>query len=183
VNTVRRGLGIPTFLNQVLPLLHPASPKKRILGVARKYYKNIPTFSRILAHEGVSAIAVTGEDGSDEVSVASGTVIQGIGTENGGKSTIFPGDPGIGLGSWPISAITVKTAGESAALIRDAFNPKKNGGAAYDALCLNTAVALSFIRRMELGLGLREAKMVIESGAAIDKLQEIVAITTALQKS
>lgn len=73
VAPIRRELGFRTVFNFLGPLVNPARPNTQIVGVSEVTLANVVATS--LAARGVKAIVLRGQDGLDEVSIASPTEI------------------------------------------------------------------------------------------------------------
>ncbi|WP_261555235.1 anthranilate phosphoribosyltransferase [Frankia tisae] len=63
---VRRELGVPTVFNLLGPLINPASPTHRVVGVADP--RRLPVVVEVLRARGTSALVVRGDDGLDKLS-------------------------------------------------------------------------------------------------------------------
>lgn len=74
LSTIRRNLGIRTILNALGPLLNPAGVKRQLIGVYSS--KLLVPMAEALAILGAKeAMIVHGEDGSDEISLTSPTLV------------------------------------------------------------------------------------------------------------
>jgi anthranilate phosphoribosyltransferase len=69
----RKELGIPTVFNILGPLANPAQPKAAAIGVANK--EMLPVMAQVLAEKGVDGFVFRGDDGIDEITLATTTTV------------------------------------------------------------------------------------------------------------
>ena len=175
VAPVRRELGIKTIFNILGPLTNPASAPNILMGVFHADLVGIQV--RALERLGAEhAVVVYGRDGMDEVSLGASTLVgelkNGVITEY----EIHPEDFGLTMAS--NRALKVDTPEESKAMLLGVL--ANQPGPARDIVALNAGVALyaaNVAPSMQTGLQL--AQQALASGAALAKLTEVVAFSTA----
>lgn len=176
VAPVRRELGIKTIFNILGPLTNPASAPNILMGVFHADLVGIQV--RALERLGAEhAVVVYGRDGMDEVSLGASTLVgelkNGVITEY----EIHPEDFGLTMAS--NRALKVDTPEESKAMLLGVLDNQP--GPARDIVALNAGVALyaaNVAPSMQAGLQL--AQQALASGAALAKLTEVVAFSTAV---
>ena len=175
VAPVRRELDIKTIFNILGPLTNPAGAPNILMGVFHADLVGIQV--RALERLGAEhAVVVYGRDGMDEVSLGASTLVgelkNGVITEY----EIHPEDFGLTMAS--NRALKVDTPEESKAMLLGVL--ANQPGPARDIVALNAGVALyaaNVAPSMQAGLQL--AQQALASGAALAKLTEVVAFSTA----
>jgi anthranilate phosphoribosyltransferase len=173
---VRKALGVRTIFNFLGPLTNPAGAERQLLGVADRHYQE--TIAEALVGLGsVRAMVVTAEDGVDEISVAARTRV--IEVRDGGTEEHFvePGD--FGLATAELEDVAGGTPEENAAAVRAVLAGES--GPRRDLTMLNAGAAIYVGGRAEtLAEGVAQAGAAIDSGAARELLDRLVAATIAL---
>lgn len=170
---VRRELGIKTLFNILGPLTNPAGAKKQVLGVFDA--KLVSILAHVLQQLGSTHVMiVNGADGLDEITISGETRVgelrQGAVTEY----SVRPED--FGLQSAPITSIQVGDSDQAKAMLLSVLENKK--GPARDIVLLNAGAAVYVSGVADsLAQGIRAAQRAIESGAALQKLHELVAFS------
>ena len=173
VAPVRKELGVRTMFNILGPLTNPAGAPNILMGVFHADLVGIQV--RALQRLGAEhALVVYGKDGMDEISLGAATLVgelkNGVITEY----EIHPEDFGFAMSS--NRALRVETAEESKAMLLGVLNNVP--GPARDIVVLNTAAALYAANVVEsVKAGVECALAAIESGAAREKLTQLVAAT------
>jgi anthranilate phosphoribosyltransferase len=169
--SARKELGVPTVFNILGPLANPAKPKSAAIGVANDRMHLV--MAQVLGSRGVDGFVFRGDDGLDEITLATSTSVLSIGTDEITSGLIAPSDFGISVA--PVSALVGGDGAENARITRAIFAGDK--GAHRDACVLNAAAAIAaYEGRTELSLheriasGVEAAIVAIDSGAA----QELV---------
>lgn len=171
---VRRELGIHTTFNILGPLSNPAGAPRQIIGVWRVDLAE--RLAKVLALLGTErAWVVHGEDGLDEITVAGKTFVA---EAHNGKVRTFqlrPADFGLSLGS--LDHLRGGEAQVNAQLILDVLS-----GARHDEaralVVANAAAALLVGGRSESLIdAARRAEQSIDTGAAMEKLEQLVRAT------
>ena len=177
----RKELGVPTVFNILGPLANPAKPKSAAIGVANDRMHLV--MAQVLGTRGVDGFVFRGDDGLDEITLATSTSVLSIGTDEITSDLISPLDFGIQVA--PVSALVGGDGAENARITKAIFNGAK--GAHRDACVLNAAAAIAaYEGRTELSLhermdsGVAAAINAIDSGAARDLVQEWAVLTQKL---
>ena len=176
VAPVRKELGVRTLFNILGPLTNPADAPNILMGVFHEDLVGIQV--RALQRLGAEhAVVVYGRDGLDEISLGAGTLVGELKDGVVREYEIHPED--FGLRMVGTRAFKVENAQESIAMLRGVL--AGDAGPAHDIVCLNTGAALyaaNVASSMEDGL--RRAREAINSGAALQKLQELVGYSQRL---
>ena len=176
VAPVRKELGVRTLFNILGPLTNPAGAPNILMGVFHPDLVGIQV--RALQRLGAEhAVVVYGRDGMDEVSLGAATLVGEL--KNGAitEYEIHPEDFGLAMAS--NRALKVETPEQSRALLLGVL--RGEGGAAREIVALNAGVALYAANVADdIASGLALARQAIDSGAALQKLDQLVARTHAL---
>lgn len=173
VGPARVELGTRTIFNLVGPLSNPASVRRQLVGVYdRRWIEPVAT---VLAATGsVRAWVVHGSDGLDEMTVTGPTFIASL--ENGSVSTFEVSPEEVGLSRWPLEALKGGDAAANAVALRAVLDGAP--GAYRDIVRLNAGGALLVAGRVaSLAEGVALAGELIDSGAARERLDALVALT------
>jgi anthranilate phosphoribosyltransferase len=170
--SARRRLGRTAF-NLLGPLTNPAGARAQIAGVFSADV--VEKVASVLAELGVErAFVVHGAGGLDEISLAGETKVGEVRDGVVRAYEITPED--FGLDRAPISAISGGDAAHNADLIRGILNGEP--GPRRDIVIANAAAALVAAGRAADFLeGARVAAESIDSGAALTKLDALIAFT------
>jgi anthranilate phosphoribosyltransferase len=172
---VRKKLGVPTIFNLLGPLSNPASAALQVLGVGKEPLR--PVLAQALAKLGTRhAIVVRGDDGLDELTIATTTQVTEV---RGDQTTEFVWHPNdFGLATSPLEALLVEGPQESAAVVRSVL--AGNPGPARDIVVLNAAAALWLAEKAASPKECAElAAEAIDSGAARELLARLVELSNA----
>lgn len=166
----RRELGVRTVFNILGPLTNPAFATHQLLGVYDPALAEM--MARVLAHLGVrAAFVVHGADGLDELST---TGVNRVVHLRDGQITTFDLAPeDVGLPRARLDDLRGGDAKENAAIIRRILAGEERGPR-RDVVLFNAAAALA-AEHGDLRAGLEEARASIDSGAALAKLEALVA--------
>ena len=163
----RKELGTPTVFNILGPLANPAQPKAAAIGVANDRMHLV--MAQVLGDRGVDGFGFRGDDGLDEITLATTTSVLSIGSGEISSDRIDPLD--FDIQRAPISALVGGDAIENARITTAIFAGEK--GAPRDAVVLNAAAAIAaYDARFELNLhnrmalGISRAIEAIDSGGA-----------------
>lgn len=166
-------LGTRTIFNLMGPLSNPAGARRQLLGVfAREWIE--PLAHALLRLGSEAAWVVHGSDGLDEITTTGLTHIAQL---KDGRVTTFaiaPDDAGL----FPSHAADLKggDAQTNAAALRALLGGAHN--AYRDIVAINSAAALLIAgKATDLRDGVQQARYAIDSGAAQDVLNRLVAIT------
>jgi anthranilate phosphoribosyltransferase len=172
---VRKELGVRTMFNLLGPLTNPAHAKNQLLGVfSQSLTGKLAHVLKQLGSEHV--MVVCGADGMDEISFAGDTYVAELKNGKVEEYTVNPQQFGLGLHN--VSSIKVANALESKTMLLDVLSGKS--GAARDIVLLNAGAAIYVAGLMpSLQSGIDHAAQILDSGKALQKLQELVALTQA----
>ena len=171
---IRRQLGIHTTFNLLGPLSNPAGAPRQIIGVWRKDLAE--RLARVLAALGTEhAWVVHGEDGLDEITLAGKTHVAEA--RRGEVRTFEIGPDDFGFAAGPLDHLRGGDTAANAAIVRAVLERKRNDEAR--ALVIMTAAAALLLGGVaeDLSDGARRATEAIDSGAALGKLERLIAAT------
>ena len=176
VAPVRREMGVKTFFNILGPLTNPAGAPNILMGVFHPDLVGIQV--RALQRLGAEhAVVVYGRDGMDEVSLGAATLVGELKNGEISEYEIHPED--FGLTMMSNRSIRVETPQESLAMLRGVL--ANQDGAARSIVMLNAGVTLYAAGvAPTMRAGIERAREAIESGAAKDRLDRVLAFTQAL---
>jgi anthranilate phosphoribosyltransferase len=172
---VRRELAARTVFNVLGPLTNPAGARAQVVGVYAP--ELVPTIAQVLAHLGARrAFVVHGAGGVDELSPAGPNLVCEVVGGRVRKREIDPVE--LGVPRCDPEELRGGSPDENAARIRAIF-AGANGGA-RDAVLLNAAGAIAAAgHAKDLREGLGHAREAVDSGAAAERLEALVAFTRA----
>ncbi|MBP2073318.1 MULTISPECIES: anthranilate phosphoribosyltransferase [Thermoanaerobacterium] len=170
VAPIRRELGLRTVFNILGPLTNPASAKGQVLGVYDKKLTHV--LAEVLLKLGCErALVVYGNDGLDEITTTTTTTVSEVKNGTVIDYTIDPHDYGINLSK--DTDINGGDSKENAKIILDILEGQK--GPKRDIVVLNSAAALYVGKAVDnIKEGVLLAEHLIDSGAALGKLNEIL---------
>jgi anthranilate phosphoribosyltransferase len=174
----RKELGVPTVFNILGPLANPAKPKAAAIGVANERMHLV--MAQVLSDRGVDGFVFRGDDGLDEITLATTTSVLTIGNGEISSDRIDAKD--FGLDNAPVSALVGGEATENAAITLAIFRGEK--GAPRDAVLLNAAAAIaaydnesSLTLQKRIEKSLEKATLAVDSGASTELLKKWIALT------
>ncbi|MGQ9476808.1 MAG: anthranilate phosphoribosyltransferase [Actinomycetota bacterium] len=171
VMRARKEMGIPTAFNLLGPLTNPAGAQFQLLGVGRR--EKAPLIAGALAGMGVrKALVVHGEDGLDEISTASPTLVWEVEDGKIRESRIDPGE--LGLPPADPGALRGGSAKENARIIREDVLSGKPGPRRDVAVLNAAAVLYAAGKAADLREGMALAEEAVDSGRAMRKLEMMV---------
>jgi anthranilate phosphoribosyltransferase len=177
----RKELGTPTVFNILGPLANPAAPKAAAIGVSNE--KMMPVMAKVLLEKGVDGFVFRGDDGIDEITLASTTTISTLSKQNIATGKIDPED--FQIPRSPISDLEGGDSSHNAGITMQIFDGKT--GPHRDAVLLNAAAAIAaYEGRSDLGLnerietGLLRAAEAVDSGAAKKLVQQWAILSNQL---
>ncbi len=173
---LRRTLAVRTIFNLMAPLANAAQPRYQLLGVSER--RLLRPMALALAALGIErAMVVHGDDGLDEISLASSTKVVEVRGQEIEEYQLSPGDFGL-TRAGPAEFLTADT--RSAAELLEATLAGDPGPAA-DVLALNGGAAIYIGRASKtLAEGVERAREVLASGCA---LQTLSALRNASQQA
>ncbi len=170
---VRRELGVRTIFNILGPLTNPAGAPHQVLGVFHPDLVGI--LVRVLQRLGSRHVMVVhGSDGMDEITLAGETLIGELKDGEVREYSIHPRE--FGLETCGSEVLKVWDATQA----RDMLLSVLDGlpGPARDIVLLNAGAAIYVADRADtLGEGIELARAAIASGAAREKLRQLVAFS------
>jgi anthranilate phosphoribosyltransferase len=172
---VRKELAARTVFNVLGPLTNPAGARAQVVGVYAP--ELVPTIARVLADLGADrAFVVHGAGGIDELSPAGPNLVCEVRGGRVHKREIDPQE--LGLPPCDPDDLRGGSPAENAQRIRTIF-AGGNGGA-RSAVLLNAAGAIAASgHAKDLKAGIAVATEAIDSGAAGERLEELIAFTQA----
>lgn len=180
----RKELGVPTVFNILGPLANPARPQAAAIGVANERMHLV--MAQVLVAKGCDGFVFRGDDGLDEITLATTTSVLIIGNGEIKSERLDAKD--FGIANAPLSAIVGGDAAENAAISRAIFAGER--GAPRDAVLLNAAAAIAAFEgdvstdiRVRISEGLDRARAAIDSGAAMNLLNRWAALTQEISTS
>jgi anthranilate phosphoribosyltransferase len=173
----RRELGLRTIFNVLGPLTNPAGAQVQLMGV----YDNqmVKPLTHVVARLGAKkAFVVHGHGGLDEISL-SGPTLVGL-ADNGAVSFKYMEPSDFGIKPNASIAIGGGNAQENAALTMSVLNGET--GPYRDVALLNAAAALvAADRATTLMEGMALSTFSIDSGAALNKLDDLIKFAKSLR--
>lgn len=169
---VRRELGVRTLFNLLGPLTNPAGAQNQVMGV---FQRDLTVkLARVLQQLGSQHVLVVhGADGMDEISISGSTYIAELRNGTVLEYSVQPQD--FDLHAAPLDSIRVANADEARTVLLSVLDNQR--GPARDIVQLNAGAAI-YVAGLTATLqeGVKKAKEVIASGAAKNKLEELVHI-------
>jgi anthranilate phosphoribosyltransferase len=177
----RKELGTATVFNILGPLANPAKPKAAAIGVANERMHLV--MAQVLAERGVEGFVFRGDDGLDEITLATTTSVLTIGNGEIASDRVDAKD--FGLENAPIAALVGGDAHENARITNAIFAGEH--GAPRDAVLLNAAAAIAAFDgdlnssvHERFSKSLQKASEAVDSGKASALLQSWVALSNKL---
>ncbi len=170
---VRRELGVRTLFNILGPLTNPAGAQNQVIGVFHEDLVGI--VARVLQKLGSHHVmVVNGEDGLDEITIAGKTLVGELKHGEVSEYTIRPEDFGMKVSA--IETIQVENSEQSRVLLKSVLDNQP--GPALDIVLLNAGAAI-YVSGVTDSLqeGVVSARAAVKSGAAQEKLRQLVEMT------
>lgn len=174
----RREIGIRNIFNILGPLTNPAGACFQVIGIP--FADKGETIAQVIRQLGTEhSLVVHGTDGMDEVSICAESLIWEV---KQGRVlpayTISPEE--LGFKRAPSEEIKGGTPEKNATLLRQALGKKK--GAAQDIVIMNAAAAfIAGNKARDFQEGVLLAKEIIDSGRALDKLNDLIRFSQNLR--
>ncbi len=171
----RKEMGVRTIFNVLGPLTNPAGTPNQVLGVYSKDL--VKPLAEVLKNLGANHVMVVhGEDGMDEISISAATTVAEL--KNGEITTYSIKPEDFNLQQYPIATIRVNNADESLEMVTSVLN--NDASPARDIVALNAGAAI-YIAGLAGSheAGIERASEMLESGAAKQKLLELINITNS----
>ena len=169
----RREMGVRTMFNVLGPLTNPANAPNQVLGVFSDAW--LEPLARVLQQLGSHHVLVVhAEDGMDEISIATPTRVCELKSGAIRHAMVTPEQ--FGLQRAEAATLAVESAEQSLAMIEAVLDNQP--GAARDVVALNAGAAIYAAGVAgSLADGVASAQQAIASGAAREKLAELVRVT------
>lgn len=171
VAPIRKELGIRTVFNILGPLSNPAGANMELMGVYDQSL--VEPLAQVIANLGVNrGMVVYGQDSLDEISMCAPTSVCEI---RDGKFTSYEITPEqFGYERCEKGALTGGTPAENAEITKAILKGEEKGPK-RQAVCLNAGAALYIAgKAASIEEGVKLAESLIDSGAALKKLEEFV---------
>ena len=171
VAPIRKELGIRTVFNILGPLSNPAGANMELRGVYDQSL--VEPLAQVMANLGVDrGMVVYGQDSLDEISMCAPTSVCEI---RDGKFTSYKITPEqFGYERCEKGALTGGTPAENAEITKAILKGEEKGPK-RQAVCLNAGAALYIAgKAASIEEGVKLAESLIDSGAALKKLEEFV---------
>lgn len=171
VAPIRKELGIRTVFNILGPLSNPAGANMELMGVYDQLL--VELLAQVMANLGVDrGMVVYGQDSLDEISMCAPTSVCEI---RDGKFTSYEITPEqFGYERCEKGALTGGTPAENAEITKAILKGEEKGPK-RQAVCLNAGAALYIAgKAASIEEGVKLAESLIDSGAALKKLEEFV---------
>ncbi|MFA6016121.1 MAG: anthranilate phosphoribosyltransferase [Gallionellaceae bacterium] len=172
---VRRELGVRTLFNVLGPLTNPAAADNQVMGVFHPDLVGIQ--ARVLQRLGSRHVLIVhGSDGLDEITLSGMSYIAELKDGEVKEFTVTPEE--FGLKSAPLTDIRVSNVADAKAMLLGVLDNQP--GAARDIVLLNAGAAIYAAGVADsLAHGIQKAGETIASGAAKNKLLQLVEISNA----
>ena len=171
VAPIRKELSIRTVFNILGPLSNPAGANMELMGVYDQAL--VEPLAQVMANLGVNrGMVVYGQDSLDEISMCAPTSVCEI---RDGKFTSYEITPEqFGYERCEKGALTGGTPAENAEITKAILKGEEKGSK-RQAVCLNAGAALYIAgKAASIEEGVKLAEFLIDSGAALKKLEEFV---------
>jgi anthranilate phosphoribosyltransferase len=173
---VRRELGVRTLFNLLGPLTNPAGARRQVMGVFHKDL--VPLLAHTLQRLGSEHVMVVhSADEMDEISFSGDTYVAEL--KNGVVTEYTVNPVQFGMPLHGIDSIRVENAQESSRVITAVLSGET--GPARDIVLLNAGAAIYVAGVADnFAAGIEAAKHAIDSGAAMDKLNQLKARSNSI---
>jgi len=171
----RKEMGVRTIFNVLGPLTNPAGTPNQVLGVYSKDL--VRPLAEVLNKLGANHVMVVhGDDGMDEISISAATSVAELKNGEITEYTIQPED--FGLQKSSIATIRVNDATESLDMVTSVLN--NDDSPARDIVMLNAGAAI-YVAGLTAShqAGIERAKETLASGAAKEKMLELINISNS----
>jgi anthranilate phosphoribosyltransferase len=168
---VRKELATRTVFNVLGPLTNPAGARAQVVGVYSEQL--VRTIADVLAQLGARrAFVVHGAGGIDELSPVGPNLLAEVVDGSVRERTLDP-EAELGIARCSVEQLRGGTPADNAAAVRAVF--EGGDGGRRDAILLNAAGAIAAAgHAADLREGLELARETVDSGAAADRLEQLV---------
>lgn len=171
---VRKQMGVRTLFNLLGPLTNPAGAPCQLIGVFAAPLTE--AFAEVLRKLGSRRVLVVhGHDGMDEITLTTTTRCTEL---RDGRIKTYEIDPQLYFGATcALEELAGGAPAENATITRGILEGKITGPKRNIVLINAAASLLAANRCADLAEGIRQAETAIDSGAALDKLERLVAFS------
>jgi anthranilate phosphoribosyltransferase len=175
----RREIGIRTVFNILGPLTNPAHAQAQVLGVAESSLtEKMAVVLRTLGCR--HALVVHGEDGLDEITITGKTQVRELEGDHIKMYSVSPED--FGFFRTSLDSIRGGSPADNAAMVRRVLSGTT--GPQRDVVLMNAAAAIvAGDKAKTLQEGARLAAEAIDSGRALQKLDQLIKLSQSLTVS
>ncbi|PWW17515.1 anthranilate phosphoribosyltransferase [Cytobacillus oceanisediminis] len=175
---VRKDLRIPTTFNLIGPLTNPVELENQLLGIYRRDYTMM--FAEVLKTLGRKrAVVLNGAGFMDEASLQGENHLAILDNGEVFEKILHPEE--VGLPVYSNDAIRGGDSRENAEILLNVLKGEK--GAKRDTVLLNAGIGIFTGGKAEtIQKGINIARESIDSGAALDKLQQLIKASKSFQK-
>lgn len=171
----RKELGVRTIFNVLGPLTNPAHVNREMMGVFSADL--VEPLAHVLKKLGSEHVMVVhSEDGMDEISVSSPTLVAEL--KNGSVKTYTISPDQFGVPSHAMDQVTVANPDESLAVIRSVFEGVQSAASAITAMNAGAAIYVAGLSD-DLADGIGRARELIRSGVAVARFDNYVEFTNS----
>ncbi len=169
----RKEIGIRTIFNILGPLTNPAGADRQVMGVYRGDL--VEKLANVLHQLGCRrGFVVHGQDGMDEMTLTTTTLVAEVSPDGVTVSTVAPED--FGLSRCTMDDLRGGDAEKNAAIVRSVLSGER--GPRRDIVLLNAAFGLVAAgKAADPAEGLALAAAAIDSGRALAQLEKLAAMT------
>ena len=173
----RKEMAVRTIFNVLGPLTNPAGAPNQLLGVFSD--ELVEPLANVLKKLGSNHVMVVhSEDGMDEISIGAATRVAELKGGEINTYTISPED--FGMRRDDIKHLVVDGAEQSLGMIKLIF--EGHTGPARDIVALNAGAAIYVAGLADSHqAGIEKAQEVIDSGAALQKMNDLVELTNSFK--
>lgn len=177
VGSIRKELGIRTVFNILGPLTNPAAPSMQLLGVYDETL--VQPLARVLTSLGVKrGMVVYGQDKLDEISMCAPTTVCDF--QDGNYVSYYLTPETFGLKACSREDLKGGSPRENAEITRAILEGRERGPK-RSAVLLNAGAALYIGgKASSLTEGIERAGELLDTGAALKKLEEFAGLTNRL---
>ncbi len=171
----RKEIGIRTIFNLLGPLTNPANARYQLAGVFSQ--NRVRPMAEVYAELGsIHTLVVSSDDGLDEISIAADTKVAEFRNGSFTEYEISPERFGVQRSS--LDAITVSDSKQSLYLIQQALGGQ--AGPASDMIALNSGATIyAADLASSIQDGVDQARLILSSGAGLNKLTELIRISNS----
>lgn len=169
----RREMGVRTIFNLLGPLTNPAGAPNQVMGVFDAGW--VLPLAQVLHRLGAQHVMVVhADDGLDEITISGTTRVAELKGDHITTYALSPEEFGLKVSD--LSKIKVVNVEDSLAMVRSVLNNQP--GPARDIVALNAGAAIYVAGVADtLANGVIKAQQAIASGAAKEKLAQLVAVS------